>query len=166
MANKLDIAKNSLMAVAQAVKWGVEREDAGRGWDEGVPYLTGAEKAIVALGCLWPTKLRWLVREVSALNWGENIFDKTFPKELNPGQFHSNETTVDLNRNPVQAMGWDDKKRMVNEGVSAGLDKDLIEYGFERRADRRGIDLEFFFWSEVPVKKDVHDGDAATLLTE
>lgn len=47
-------------------------------------------------------------------------------------------------------MGWEEQKKLVQEGVVLGLLEDWIDIGFEQQAQIRGIDLEWHFWATVP----------------
>lgn len=154
MANAFEKVINSVLAVRDTLSWRIEDQNRQRAGMMGVSQLNFIEKADLVRDALNPKNLRMWVRAVSSLKYGAHIFDSAFPKDLNPGEFRSTELVTDLSRIPVQAMGWDERKALINDGVNMGLDREQIGIGFERRALERGIDTEMFFHRTVPIGQD------------
>lgn len=120
--------------------------------------MTQLEKAVFILKSLKPSEARYLIHVYSSYNWGKHILTKVFPHSENPGEYHSRNGVVVLSEKPEQVLGWEDVKRLTKEGVKMGLDKDYIDLGFEREAERRGIDLEWSFFQNPPGKQSVSNG--------
>ncbi|KKQ55890.1 MAG: hypothetical protein US75_C0012G0033 [Candidatus Woesebacteria bacterium GW2011_GWC1_38_13] len=115
--------------------------------------MTLPEKISLLAQSLKPAKAKELIRNYSSFNWGRHILTLTFPKAENPEEYHSRNGVVCINESPVQMLGWDDLKRLTEEGIEKGLDKDYIDRGFEIEAERRGIDLEWSFFDTPPPRK-------------
>ena len=136
---------------AEAFQMELRRFDESRRENDRWP-LTIREKAAFIVYHLKPDKLKEIMREMSSVKYGRHILNCVFPKFDNPDEYHSRSGVVYLDEHPVQVMGWEEQKKLVQEGVDMGLLEDWIEIGFEQQAERRGIDIEFHFHSVVSPK--------------
>lgn len=114
----------------------------------------GIEGLRVALSLLKPGEYKYWFNVLSSINWGKNMLNQVFPKNENQEDFNSRDGIVDLFDKPIQVLGWDDVKKIKEEGVNLGLEETWIDTGFEEQAEERGIDLEWHFFEEPPTIKD------------
>lgn len=145
----LEIIKNTVAAAKEATKFRMA-------WVEEVRYASdkSALNLIGKIRITCSTMLPWQLikwsRMASSVNHGRWILNATFPASDNPEPFNSTPDMIVLNEIPIQVLGWEDVKHLKAQGVEEGLDRDLIDIGFNRRAEERGIDLEFFFHHTPP----------------
>lgn len=92
---------------------------------------------------------RWIQIEHS-VKYGASILDQVFTIDDNPDKYNSTEWVIDLIDKPVQILGWEDVDNLTKRGVNQGLNKGWINFGFEVRAIKRGIDLEWHFHKFPP----------------
>lgn len=105
----------------------------------------------VVLDTLKPKEIKVWIRAVSSVNYGKSLLDEVFPRIENPDEYHSRNGEVRLDEHPVQVLGWEDYKERKERGVKDhNLDRNWIEFGFNKRAGERGIDLEWHFHYKVP----------------
>lgn len=130
----------------------------GRGnIDLDIPPADTFRKALLILSTLKkPTELKSWVKALSSVNHGKWIFDQAFPISENPMKYTSTPLEVNLSEQPVQVLGWAETKELEKKGVDQGLDGDWIQWGFENRADERGIDLEWHFHEHLSVSNTNH----------
>lgn len=151
--NFLLMSKETVTIIKQALELAIKSKNESRyEWEE-LPPLSGPEKVSFALSTLRPDKLKLWINRASSVNWGKNILARIFPKSENPEDYHSGDGVIRLDEHPVQVLGWEDKDRMVKEGVSLGLSEGWIDRGFESEARRKGLDLEFHFFAHPPIIK-------------
>jgi hypothetical protein len=125
-------------------------------------YLSFPEKAYInlhklniALQTLKPAELKTWVLAASSVNYGKSLLDEVFPKYENPDDYHSRSGITVLNEHPVQVLGYKEYWEKHQKGIKEfGLIDEYISLGFGRRAEERGIDLEWSFHGEVPKAND------------
>lgn len=146
----LETIKNTVVAVREATKFRLAWVEEVR-YELDEPALNLIDKIRITCSTMLPRQVRKWSRMVSSVNHGRWILDATFPASDNPEPFSSTPEMIVLNERPVQKLGWEDVNHLKAQGVEEGLDRDLIDIGFNRRAEERGIDLEFFFYHIPPI---------------
>lgn len=111
-------------------------------------------------------KMQELVNTYSSVQYGAHLLNSVFPKYENPDEFHSRNGVVMLEEHPTQVMGWDEYEAQIDEGVKMGLERRYIEFGFNKQADERGIDLEWSFHATVPAPPGDPPASSLTFLPE
>jgi len=112
---------------------------------------TTLHKLSVVLRTLKPNELKVWFTAASSVNYGRSLLDEVFPRYENPDDYNSRRGVIVLNEHPVQVLGWKDYQERLQRGIAEhGLADEWIAYGFNRRAEERGIDLEWSFHGEVP----------------
>lgn len=154
-----EVLKNSILAARDAIKFRLayERQEGDLlGESSSPPELRGMffqAKMLIVADTLCPPHLKQWVKITSSVNFGRHLLEQTFPRDLNPKDFHSTEFEVDLTENPIQELDWDDIDLRKRVGVSQGLYPNWIDYGFEDQAETRGIDPESHLFQYPPTKK-------------
>lgn len=124
--------------------------DKGRRQADKYPLSIPEKVGMVLKTFLSRKEYQQFLRRFNSLNYGIYLSYSVFPKFENPDEFHSRNGVVALNEHPVQVIGSREYEQRIEDGVKEGLDKRYIELGFDREAEKRGIDLEWSFFSEVP----------------
>jgi hypothetical protein len=150
MMFSIEVFANTVKAAREAIQFRIERKQRGFFYFP----LEFHEKLAVVLSTLPPRELRKWILIHSSYQYGSYIFDQAFPAFANPEQFNSTPLEIDLSDRPVQVLGWKEVKALKQEGVSTGLNRDWIDIGFNKRAENRGIDLEWHFFAEPPSRAD------------
>jgi hypothetical protein len=136
--------------MAEAFRFEFEQRDRGRLENDRYPMNSVEKIRYVLSTLLSKDQTKEVLRVYSSYQYGAYVLSSVFPKNLNPDEYHSRYGVVRLDEHPVQALGWKEYEELIEEGVRSGLDKRYIEFGFERKATERGIDLEWHFHAEVP----------------
>lgn len=150
----LERAKSTIGAVKGAIEIRIYEAQRYSDLTDSYPPI-GIEKALLILRTLRPQELRNWIKVASSVNYGKSLLDEVFPKFDNPDDFHSSEDFIALNENPTQVLGWADYERMIKTGNDSGLIDNWIRTGFCRRADQRGISLEWSFFEFPKDKKQI-----------
>lgn len=154
-----ELLKNSFRAAKEALEFRLayERQEGDLlGESSSPPELRGMffqAKMLIVADTLCPPHLKQWVKIASSVKFGRYLLQQTFPRDLNPNDYHSTQFEVDLTEHPVQELSWDDINSRKAIGRSQGLDPDWIDYGFEDQAETRGIDPEFHLFQNPPTKK-------------
>jgi len=143
-----EIFKTTFTATKQAVRFRIQQEEESNAFNDRLP-LSRPERILIGVSTLYPPVLKSWIIATSSYNFGSSILDQVFPRFENLQEFHSTESELDLNDHPVQVLGGNEVDDLKKEGINNGLNGNWIDIGFENRAIKRGIDLEWHFRSTV-----------------
>ena len=146
--------RESLRFAKEAIGFAMDQREKAAYRDD--MFLFPWEKAAYLLSLLKPAELREWIKILSSYKYGQWVFDSVFPRYDNPEEYHSTEYEICLDDNPIQVLGWQEEKELIQEGVKAGFKEDWINAGFVLRSRERGIDLDLHFaeFSPQENKKD------------
>jgi hypothetical protein len=136
--------------IKEAFQFRFKRIDSGRFENDRYPMSSFEKIKLIVLTLVSKRKTEELIQMYSSYNYGVYLLNSVFPKIDNPDEFHSRDGVVCLEEHPIQAMGWKEHDELIEKGVQSGLNEDYIIIGFETEAERRGIDLEWAFFENVP----------------
>jgi hypothetical protein len=141
---------SSISFIKDAFRFKIQQRNPAR--YEGDMYpMSGSEiLQLIVTTVLSKEKMKQLICNYSSYNYGTHLLTSVFPKADNPDEFHSRNGVIRLDEHPLQAMGWKEYEQLIEDGVKMGLDESYISRGFEEQARKRGIDLEWAFFAEVP----------------
>lgn len=143
---------NNLAFVTKALEFVMDREDHRRYLADDFPLGPLGRIGFTFSHLVDPEKLRHAINIYSSYNHGKYILTCVFPRNINPENYHSNDTQVNLADNPTPALTWEEEEQMEQDAVASGMLQTWVRRGFEEGAIERGINLEWHF-TNGPVAK-------------